>query len=324
MRADRLLSMVLLLRRRGRMTAGELSDELDVSTRTVLRDIDALSSAGVPVYAERGRHGGFALLPDFRTELVGLKDDEALALITAGTERGDHAFGLGSALASALRKVVDTLPEDRRTDLGEAARRLLVEPETDLLSRRRSTEDVADAVMVEVRRAVLTGHRLRFTYAAPGATPRERTVDPIGLVTVRERTYLLATKDGEDRTYRVARMAQAEVLPEVAQRPDQVDLDRIWQERSARFLSTDHLPVVVRVDPTRREELLRNARAVRSQETDSDGWVRLHVMFEDLRHATWALWQLDTGAEAVAPDALRRALRDRARELVARYGRSTE
>src|SRR6056297_2667264 len=110
MRADRLVALVLLLRRRGRISASDLADELEVSTRTVLRDIDALSSAGVPVFAERGRHGGFELLPGFRTELTGLNHKESLALLSAGSRRGVGAFGLGSALASAMLKVFDALP----------------------------------------------------------------------------------------------------------------------------------------------------------------------------------------------------------------------
>lgn len=319
MRADRLVSLVLLLRQRGRLTAAELARELEVSTRTVLRDIEALSAAGVPVYADRGRHGGFSLLPGFRTELTGLNHDEALALLTAGSARGGQVFGLSAALASAMRKVVDALPEGHRADVDDAARRFLVEPETDLLSRRLVVEDVASGVMREVRRAVLTGHRLRFDYAAPDATPRSHTVDPIGLVTVRDRTYLVATRSGEDRTYRLSRMLTAETLPDLADRPDRVDLDRIWAERSARFLSEDHIPVLVRVAPSRREELLNTARAVRSEEPEADGWVRLAVTFEDLRHAVWAIWQLGADADVIAPDPLRGALHDRAATLAARY-----
>ncbi|APE09380.1 DNA-binding transcriptional regulator [Rhodococcus sp. 2G] len=319
MRADRLVSLVLLLRQRGRMTADELAGELEVSARTVLRDIEALSTAGVPVYADRGRHGGFSLLPGFRTELTGLNHDEALALLTAGSGRGEKVFGLGTALASAMRKVVDALPEGHRTSLDDAARRFLVEPDTDLLSRRLVTEDVASDVMGVVRHAVLTGHKLRFQYTAPDTAPRWHAVDPIGLVTVRDRTYLLATKSGEDRTYRLSRMVTAEELPELAERPAQVDLDRIWAERSAQFLSKNHIPVLVRVEPTRREELLNTARAVRAEEPEEDGWVRLDVTFEDLRHAVWAIWQLDTAAEVLAPESLRAALRDRAATLNARY-----
>lgn len=319
MRADRLVSLVLLLRQRGRMTADQLAGELEVSTRTVLRDIEALSTAGVPVYADRGRHGGFSLLPGFRTELTGLNHDEALALFTAGSGSGEKVFGLSTALASAMRKVVDALPEGHRASLDDAARRFLVEPETDLLSRRLVTEEVARAVMSEVRHAVLTGHKLRFEYAAPDKTPRSHTVDPIGLVTVRDRTYLLAARSGQERTYRLSRMLAAEELPELAERPARVDLDRIWAERSAQFLSENHIPVLVRVKPSRREELLNTARAVRAEEPDADGWVRLDVTFEDLRHAVWAIWQLDTGAEVLAPESLRTALRDRATALATRY-----
>ncbi|WP_031106046.1 helix-turn-helix transcriptional regulator [Streptomyces sp. NRRL S-146] len=320
MRADRLVSLVLLLRQRGRLTADTLARELEVSTRTVLRDIEALSAAGVPVYAERGRNGGFALLPGFRTELTGLNHDEALALLTAGSGRGEQVFGLGSALASAMRKVTDALPESHRVTASDAARRFLVEPETDLLSRRPVPEEVAGATMTEIRRAVLTGHQLRIHYAATGQAPQWRTVDPIGLVTVRDRSYLLATRAGADRTYRMSRVLAAEELSEPARRPDQVDLDRVWRERCAQFLSGDHIAVLVRVAPQRREDLLSSAVAVRAAAPDPDGRLRLEVTYQDLRHAEWALWQLGTDAVVLAPGALRTALRDRATALASLYG----
>lgn len=319
MRADRLVSLVLLLRQRGRLTADTLARELEVSTRTVLRDIEALSVAGVPVYAERGRHGGFALLPGFRTELTGLNHDEALALLTAGSGRGEQAFGLGAALTSAMRKVVDALPEGHRATASDAVQRFLVEPETDLLSRRPAVEEVPGATMAEVRRAVLGGRRLRIHYAATGEPARWRTVDPIGLVTVRDRVYLLATRAGQDRTYRLSRVLAAEELPEPAQRPNRVDLDRAWRERCARFLSDDHIAVRVRVDPARREELLTSAVAVRAEEPSADGRLHLEVTYQDLRHAVWAMWQLGTAAEALSPPALRAALHRRAAELAAQY-----
>ncbi|MFI5657034.1 helix-turn-helix transcriptional regulator [Streptomyces anulatus] len=321
MRADRLVSLVLLLRQRGRLTADTLARELEVSTRTVLRDIEALSAAGVPVYAERGRYGGFALLPGFRTELTGLNHDETLALLAAGSGRGEQVFGLGPALASAMRKVVDALPESHQAAASDAAQRFLVDPETDLLSRRAVVDQVPGTTMVEVRRAVLSGRKLRIHYAATDQAPRWRTVDPIGLVTVRDRGYLLATRSGADRTYRLSRVLAAEELPEPAQRPNRVDLDRIWRDRSARFLSgSDHVTALVRVDPVRREELLGTVLAVRAEDPDTDGWPRLEVTFQDARHAEWALWRLGTDAEALAPDSLRSALRERAATLAARYG----
>lgn len=210
MRADRLVSLVLLLRQRGRLSAAELARELEVSTRTVLRDIEALSAAGVPVYAERGRHGGFALLPGFRTELTGLTDDEALALLVAGSRRGAQAFGLGSALAGAMLKVVDALPAGHRENAAGAAARLLIDPRTDLLARPvTAVEEVPDPVVTRIRQAVFAGRQLRLHYAAAGREPRWRTVHPVGLVTVRGQGYLLATHDGADRTYRLSRVQAA-------------------------------------------------------------------------------------------------------------------
>jgi predicted DNA-binding transcriptional regulator YafY len=326
MRADRLGSLVLLLRQHGRLSAARLARELEVSTRTVLRDVEALSAAGVPVYAERGRCGGFALLPGFTTELTGLSHDEALALLVAGSRRGAQMFGLGSALASAMLKVVDALPEGHRDTAAGAARRLLVEPETDLLARRvAAEEEVADAVVAELRRAVLAGHRLRIRYAAEGQRPAWRTVDPVGLVTVRGQGYLLATRSGADRTYRLSRVTAAEELDEPAQRPADVDLDRAWQDRATRFRTGgDQVTVLLRLNPARRDDLVSTALAVQTEEPDTDGWLRLEVTFQDARHAEWALWRLATDAEALAPGWLRTALYTRAAAIAARYAESPQ
>lgn len=330
MRADRLVSLVLLLRQRGRMSAESLARELEVSTRTVLRDMEALGAAGVPVYAERGRHGGFALLPGFRTELTGLTPDEATALLVAGTARGERMYGLGSTLAAAMRKVVDALPDSARGAAGDAAQRFLVEPESDLLSRPLVTDPIDSEVLNEVRRAVLAGRRLLIRYAAADSAadvePAWRIVDPLGLVTVRDRVYLLATREGADRTYRLSRMSGAEALPGAAERPAHVDLDRLWRERTERFLADGHLAVHVRVDPTRRDDLLSSAVAVRSEEPDDarDAWTRLELTFQDARHAEWALWRLGTDAEALAPESVRRALHARASAMAIRYAEAVD
>lgn len=321
MRADRLVSLTLLLRQRGRMTAAELARELEVSTRTVLRDIDALSTAGVPVYADRGRHGGFSILPGFRTELTGLSHDEALALVTAGSRSSGHAFGLDLAqpLAAALRKVVDALSEQQRSHLNVAASRVLVEPATDLLSRRHDMEQLDIGVIRSVRRAVLAGRKLRFDYAAPGGERRGHLVDPLGLVAVRDRTYLLALKDGTDRTYRLSRIRSIEVLDEAAERPEQLDLEALWSARAAAFLAHERFDVRLRVATARRADVLNLAKAVHSEEHDSDGHLTMHVSFDDLRHAVWAVWQLAEDAEVLDPPDLRRALRERAMAILERY-----
>jgi predicted DNA-binding transcriptional regulator YafY len=321
MRADRLVSLVLLLRRRGRLSATALARELEVSVRTVLRDIEALSAAGVPVYAERGRNGGFALVPGFRTELTGLNPEEALAVLVAGSRRGVQAFGLGAALASAMLKVVDALPDRYRDTAVGAAERVLIDPETDLLARRLMAATVPSPIIAAVRRAVFAGNKLSIQYAAVDQPPEWRTVDPIGLVSVRDQVYLLATRSGADRTYLLSRVVAAEELAEPAQRPEQVDLERIWQERSAQFRTGgNQITVQVRVDPARREELVGTALAVHAEAADADGWLRLEVSFQDARHAVWALWQLATDAEALAPEWVRTSLHTRAVVLANRYG----
>lgn len=361
MRADRLVSLVLLLRQHGRMTATALARELEVSTRTVLRDVEALSAAGVPVYAERGRHGGFALLPGFRTELTGLTTDEALALLVVGARRGAQALGLGSALASAVLKVVDALPEPTRTTAAGAARRVLVEPATDLLERRTTVDDdVPAAVLAEVRRALFAGRRLRLRYAAGGAVGRPgapaestagdsreasaaedgtwRTVDPVGLVTVRGRAYLLATRDGEDRTYRLDRVRAAEPLDEPARSTDGVDLDRIWRERAARFRTAGDLVTArLRVAPRRAEALAGTALTVRAVDAADAGaepsdpvadeaapWGRVvDAVYQDAGHALWTVWSLGGDALVLDPPWLRAALHARAAALAARYADET-
>ncbi|MFD3521664.1 helix-turn-helix transcriptional regulator [Streptomyces sp. NPDC058653] len=320
MRADRLVSLVLLLRQRGRLSATTLARELEVSTRTVLRDIEALSAAGVPVYAERGRHGGFALLPGFQTELTGLNHDEALALLVAGSRRGAQVFGLGSALASAMLKVVDALPENHRDTAAGVAERLLMDPETDLLSRRVPADEVSETVVTEVRRAVLAGHKLRIHYAATDQPPRWRTVDPIGLVTVRDLGYLLATRSGEDRTYRLSRIRAAEELTEPAERAARIDLNRAWQDRGNRFRTGgDQVTVVARVHPSHREALADTALSIHTESTAPDGWLHLTAAFQDRRHAEWSLWQLAPNAEALSPHWLRTTLHTRAQALATRY-----
>ena len=359
MRADRLLSLLLLLQHRGRRSAQELADELEVSTRTVLRDIEALSAAGVPVYAERGRHGGFALLPGYSTDLTGLSHDEALALLVAGS-RGDGA-GMAPALASAMRKVVAGLPAAQRESAGRDAGRILVQdgrwlprapatgggfgevrdggrgqvvagdggahPEplagrrAGAGRRRRGTSGAgADEVLTVVRAAVFAGRRLDLRYAARDEEPRWRTVDPVGLVSQAGRWYLLALRDGEERTYRLSRVREVRERAEQAVRPPDVDLDEAWRARRTAFLaSLPTLPVEVRVRARRRADLLRTAGDVLAEEPAADGWLRLTVAFGDAVHAERVLWSMAADVEVLAPAELRAATVARVAALAERY-----
>lgn len=317
MRADRLLSLSLLLRNRGRMTAAAIAAELEVSERTVLRDVEALSTAGIPVYAERGRHGGFALLPGFSTDLTGLTPAEAIALLTSGSAATPGALGLGSQFSSAIRKIVAAMPEQARAEATGAAGRVLVRHGSLL---RDPEEADAGTVLAAVQRAVFGGTRLRMRYRPGGAAAAtDRVVDPVGLVQASGRWYLLAVRDGADRTYRVSRIESAEALGEPARRPDGVDLEKLWLRRRADFRS--RLPGIrVRLRlPAARRPALSAVTVVTLRE--DDGILDVEAAFGDLRHAESVLWPLLPGVDVLAPDELRTALHARARAVVAGLAR---
>ncbi|MCO1655052.1 helix-turn-helix transcriptional regulator [Pseudonocardia humida] len=314
MRADRLLSLVLLLRHRGLMTAAALADELEVSTRTVLRDVEALSSAGIPVYAERGRHGGFALLPGFTTDLTGLTPDEAVALLTSPGRATSDALGMGAAFSSAIRKVVAALPETSRAKADAAAGRVLVR-------RGGWLRDPAapDPRLAAVQRAVLAGTRLRIHYAGgsrpgdPPPAPRWRTVDPVGLVEAAGQWYLLGLDGGQDRTYRMSRVEDVEELPQPAARPEGVDLDALWARRRDDFRARiSGLEASVRVPDHLVGELAKAAVSTVDARADGGGRTVVRVLFGGVGHAERVVWAMAPEAEALGPPELREAVRARA------------
>jgi predicted DNA-binding transcriptional regulator YafY len=313
-RADRLLSLVLLLRHRGRMTATQLARELEVSSRTVMRDVEALSAAGIPVYAERGRDGGFALLPGFTTDLTGLTHDEALALLTAQSRATPEALGLGPAFAAAVRKVIAAMPDSARRTAVDAADRVLA-GQAGWLS-----EPEADAHLAAVRRAVFAGRRLRLRYAARDEPARWRTVDPVGLVEAGGRWYLLATRDGAERTYRLSRVEAVEEVDEPAHRGPDVDLEEVWRRRRAAFTSVlPRTAATVRVRTTRRPELAAACVEITGEQPDGPDHLRVEAAFGDLHHAERVVWMLGDAAEALAPAALRARVAARAAAVAAFY-----
>lgn len=314
MRADRLLSLVLLLRRRGRMTATELAAELECSQRTVLRDIDALSAAGVPVYPERGRYGGFALVSGYSTDLTGLTHAEATALFTAGSRASAASLGMAPALGSAMRKLIAAMPEPQRVTAERAGRRVLVQPEGWL------AEPEPAGALPTVQRAVFADRKLTIRYASRGEPPRWRTVDPIGLVHAGGRWYLLATHDDADRTYRVSRIADAAVLDEPADRDPGIGLEQAWERRRNDFRARrSEVAVRARVRARYRSKLVHAALELRAEEPDTGGWLLLDLNFADQQHATTVFWHLGPDAEILTPQSLREALIDRTEQTLHRY-----
>lgn len=240
MRADRLLRLIVLLQRHGRATAGWLAGQLEVSERTILRDMDALSAAGIPVYTERGPHGGCLLLAGFTTDASGLTAAEAQALFAWTTREGTAALGLGPELTGALAKVAASVSGDavqRAEALGAV-----------LLSDRRRWFAAAEEVplLPLLREAAESGRRVRLTYRSGGASRAGvRTVDPWGLVDQSGAWYLVALHRGRERTFRVSRIIAATMLDEPAHLPGGQDLASVWARLRAGFERERARPVTV-------------------------------------------------------------------------------
>lgn len=307
MRADRLLSILLILQTQGRATGRELARRLEVSERTVHRDMEALSAAGVPVYAERGPAGGWRLLEEYRTQLTGLNEDEVLALFALKPPQLLADLGLGRAAENALLKLLAALPASRRREAEHARQRLLIDG-----SRR--DEPVPWLPLLQA--AVWEDRRVRLHYPSGGGPPGERVVDALGLVVRGQAWYLVARREGVLRTYRVSRVAHAELLPERFTRPPGFDLERYWRQARSEFQAKLPVyPVLARLEQHAFERFGLVGRWARLEhaEPDGEGWLRARVRFEVEEDAVaWAL-SLGDRVEVLEPPELRRRV---VRELV--------
>jgi predicted DNA-binding transcriptional regulator YafY len=234
MRADRLISIVLLLQANGRMTAQALASRLEVSQRTILRDMDALSSAGVPVLAERGAGGRWRLIDGYETKLTGLTLAEIRSLFLARPPALLADLGLKEAADAAWLKLRAALPVGVREQAEFVRQRLLI----DSRNWRDSTESLTSLPVI--LEALWGGQRLKFLYEKADGEAGERQVDPLGLVARANRWYLVAARSGERRTYRVSRIRSPEILPEHGERPPDFDLAAYSEASTNRF--REHLP----------------------------------------------------------------------------------
>ena len=303
MRADRLRSVLMLLRHRGTMTAAQIAAELEVSTRTVLRDVEALGVAGVPVYTDRGRGGGISLLPGYRTDLTGLTLDEAKALLAGAPD--------SPAFAGAMRKVAAALPEAHRREAAAAAQRIHVRPD----GFARAPEP--DPHLGELQRAVIDGLRVRAVYRPRGGAAAERTLDPVGLVHAGQAWYLMALRDGERRTYKTSRFSSVSVLDEPARRPADVDLAAEFEESRASFRSGHEAVLVeLRADEYGWTKLSGFGTVVTPPGPDGAGTLG----FSDIGRAVWTLWGALPHVDVLGPPAVRAALAARLAETAAVLG----
>ncbi|MET8808603.1 YafY family protein [Streptomyces sp. NPDC004546] len=318
MKSDRLLSILLLLQTRGRVPAHELADRLEVSVRTIYRDIEALSASGVPVYAERGRHGGIELLAGFRTDVTGLTADESRALFILAAQGAHAALGLDAALGSALRKVMAALPAPHRPAAEVTSRRILVDA-------TRWKSGPQQAVDLEVLQdAVFADRRLRLRYRHSGdREPRTYTVDPYGLVAKAGVWYLVADRRGAPRLFRADRIRSARPLDEPVRRRPGVELADVWEvlRRQVEDRPEDGIDVTVRVRRARLDMFQRVMAAQLTELPDDDGesdWVTARLTFPVPRAVRQLLAFFDQ-VELLDPPEARAELLAAARSVTALY-----
>ncbi len=323
MRASRLLSILMLLQARGRMSAQALAAEVEVSVRTIYRDVDQLSAAGVPVYAERGRDGGFQLLDGWRTRLTGMTSAEAQALFLAGLPGPAAELGLGDAMAAAQLKLLAALPAGWQAD----AQRVGARFHLDAVDWYRSAAP-ADHLPV-VAAAVWAETRLKITYESWTGLG-ERLVDPLGLVLKAGTWYLAARSGGKVRTYRVSNIRAVEAAEGRFTRPKDFTLSTYWGEATQRFEAEIYRgSALLRVTAVGLKRLRGMSAAVgdaalSARPADASGWAEVEIPIETVEQGARDLLRLGPEAEVLAPPALRRAVADTVRQLAALYDREVE
>lgn len=314
MRSSRLLDLMLRLQGGPGATAARLAEQLDVSVRTVYRDVAALQAAGVPLYTESGPGGGIRLLDGWQSKLSGMTGAETSALMLLGIPGLADDLGLADVTARAESKLLGALPLPLRTGALLWRERLHVDA-PGWFAKASDTGELAS-----IAAAVLEGRRLRIRYRR-GTRETSRTLDPLGLVAKAGVWYLVARHRGRTLSYRVSRIDAAQVLGEPARRPESFDLAAWWSASTAEFdRALLRYPCRVRLSPRALRRLSsvvgEEAAKVTPSDPDERGWVTVDLMLEAEDVATDQLLTLAPGVEVLAPTSLREALATVAREVV--------
>jgi predicted DNA-binding transcriptional regulator YafY len=305
MLASRLLSILMLLQTRGRISASVLAAEFEVSVRTIHRDIDQLSAAGIPVYADRGRSGGFQLMDGYRTKLTGLTQAEAEAIFMAGLPGPAAQLGLSDILSAARLKLKAALPPNVQQDAERIASRFHLDP----VAWFRGADPLPS--LQTVARAVWSGHWLKLRYRNNGEV-YGRTLGPLGLVLKGGVWYLVAQSGKSIRTYRVAQIVDAEVTGEKFARPKSFDLVAHWEKAARDYeAGTYQSRAEVRLSPKGMARLALLGPFVKEEaaktvgKPDRHGWMRCLLPVESGEYGIRELLRLGEDVEILGPPALR-------------------
>ncbi len=314
------MSLLLLLQTKGRMTAQALADELEVSVRTIYRDVDSLHAAGVPLYGDAGPSGGYQLLDGYRTRLTGLTEQEAESLFLAGLPGPAAELGLGDAVSAAQLKLMAALPSSMRDRASRMAERFHLDAPAWYYDPERSPflEVVADAVW--------RGRLLEVDYRRWQAPERvTKVLRPLGLVLKAGRWYLVARGSSRISTYRVSQMQAVSVLDESFERPEGFDLAAHWAASLEDFQARQFTgEATIRLSPGAwksfsSQVLPAVARAAEESAVDDGGSVRVTIPIESIGHATGMLLRMGGEVEVLAPDELRAQVTAVVRQLASLY-----
>jgi predicted DNA-binding transcriptional regulator YafY len=320
MRADRLLSLLMLLQTRGRMTAEQLSDELEVSIRTIYRDLDALSAAGIPVYAERGPGGGCALVDNYRTHLTGMTEDEVRALFMLSIPTPLAKLGLSQQLKAALLKLSASLPPSQQQDEAKIRQRFYLD------SNWWFQSEEPTPFLAKAQQAVWEDRRLLIIYRLRYKGEIQRMVDPYGLVAKAGIWYLLFKRDGRFRILRISELLDAEFTNDFFRREADFDLADCWKMCCDEYeKNRPTYPVCVRVSPDFIDYLPHffgdpiREKMDQAHPPDTEGWIQITLPFESLEAARDRILGFGRAVEVLDPEPLRRSIIDYAKQIAQLY-----
>ncbi len=323
MRADRLISLLILLQTKGQMTAQELSERLEVSTRTIYRDLDALSAAGVPVYAERGPHGGCALMEGYRTNLTGLKEEEVQALFMLTVPGLLEDLGKDKASESALLKLTATLPQPFQHSAD------LVRQRIHLDSAPWFQPEEATPHLATVQQALWQQQRLRITYRRADGAWIQQLIDPYGLVAKAGVWYLVANVHQRKlRVYRISRIEEAAITNSHFECPPTFNVADFWSDWVAKFeKSLERYPVTLRVWPKGFPTLVQSfgdsvrRKLAEAKIATDDGSCLLTFTFESQEAACRQIIGLGTAVKIVEPQELCHKIIEMAQHLLIHHAK---
>jgi predicted DNA-binding transcriptional regulator YafY len=319
MRADRLLSILLMLQNRGKLTARVLAEELEVSERTIYRDLDALSTAGVPVYCERGPGGGCALLDSYRTDLTGLTRDEVRALFMLNIPAALQQLGVDQDLRAALLKISAALPEILRPEGSRAQARIHLDS-SPWIQPEQATPHLAT-----LQHALWADRCLELTYRLAFGAQVQHLVAPYGLVAKLNLWHLVFSREESIFVLPVSDILDARLTERTFNMPPGFNLVEFWQQWSSQYeRNQPQYPVLVRLSPQSfamlqyfEDPILSGQRV--PPEQDENGWYRLDLKFDTFDNARRWLLNFGGGVEILAPQALRASVQDFARQTLAVY-----